>query len=144
MSDACVLDTYPWLHLIEDTGRIPRTAQRLIGGLQGEVPLLPNPIRHAGFVVLRAADVPSVLVEMGFMSNPADEAALRRAEHRARVAGAYRWALRWQSARPSAPPGSSGLERANKYSPVRHAAGPPVVASPSDGSTGLEPEARRI
>lgn len=32
MSAACVLDTYPWLHLIEDTGRIPRTAQRLIGG----------------------------------------------------------------------------------------------------------------
>lgn len=70
-----------------------RAARRLIGGLQGEVPLLSNPVRHAGFVVLRAADVPSVLVEMGFMSNPADEAALRRADHRARVAGAIRRAV---------------------------------------------------
>ena len=70
-----------------------RAARRLVGGLQGEVPLLPNPARHAGFVVLRAADVPSVLVEMGFMSNPADEAALRRADHRARVAGAIRRAV---------------------------------------------------
>lgn len=70
-----------------------RAARRLIGGLHGEVPLLPNPARHAGFVVLRAADVPSVLIEMGFMSNPADEAALRRADHRARVAGAIRRAV---------------------------------------------------
>ena len=70
-----------------------RAARRLIGGLRGEVPLLSNPIRYAGFVVLRAADVPSVLVEMGFMSNPADEAALRRADHRARVAGAIRRAV---------------------------------------------------
>lgn len=70
-----------------------RAARRLIGGLQGEVPLLTNPVRHAGFVVLRAADVPSVLIEMGFMSNPADEAALRRADHRARVAGAIRRAV---------------------------------------------------
>lgn len=30
MSDACVLDTYPWLHTIEQTGKIPRRAQRLI------------------------------------------------------------------------------------------------------------------
>lgn len=30
MSDACVLDTYPWLHLIEETGTIPGRAMRLI------------------------------------------------------------------------------------------------------------------
>lgn len=30
MSDACVLDTYPWLHLVEQTGNIPRRAQRVI------------------------------------------------------------------------------------------------------------------
>ena len=39
-------------------------------------------------MVLRAADIPSALVEMGFMSNLQDEAALRRPEHRARVAAA--------------------------------------------------------
>lgn len=70
-----------------------RAARGIIGSLRGEVPLLTNPARHAGFMVLRAADVPSVLVEMGFMSNPADEAALRRPEHRARVAAAIRRAV---------------------------------------------------
>ena len=41
MSDACVLDTYPWLHLIEDTGRIPRAAQPLIdAGITLHVPAM--------------------------------------------------------------------------------------------------------
>ncbi len=50
--------------------------------------LLTNPSRHAAFVVLKAADIPSVLVEMGFMSNRQDEAALRQASHRTVVASA--------------------------------------------------------
>ncbi len=63
-----------------------RIARNLVGAMQPDVGLLPNPSRHAGFMVLRAADIPSVLVEMGFMSNQQDEAALRRPDHRARVA----------------------------------------------------------
>ena len=55
--------------------------------------MLPNPERHAGFVVLKAADIPSVLVEMGFMSNPADEAELRRPQHRVLVADAMKRAV---------------------------------------------------
>jgi N-acetylmuramoyl-L-alanine amidase len=55
--------------------------------------MLPNPERHAGFVVLKAADIPSVLVEMGFMSNPRDEAALRQANHRRLVAQAMHRAV---------------------------------------------------
>ena len=70
-----------------------RVARQLVGAMQPKLGLLPNPARHAGFAVLKAADVPSVLVEMGFMSNHVDEAALRRADHRARVAGAVRQAI---------------------------------------------------
>jgi N-acetylmuramoyl-L-alanine amidase len=44
-------------------------------------------------MVLRAADIPSVLVEMGFMSNRQDEASLRRPDHRVRVASALRSAI---------------------------------------------------
>lgn len=58
------------------------------GERQAGIGLLAHPARHAGFMVLRAADIPSALVEMGFMSNLQDEAALRHQEYRARVAAA--------------------------------------------------------
>ena len=70
-----------------------RLARDLVGSLDQDLPMLPNPARHAGFVVLKAADIPSVLVEMGFMSNPPDEAALRRPQHRALVAAAMKRAV---------------------------------------------------
>jgi N-acetylmuramoyl-L-alanine amidase len=70
-----------------------RLAQTLVGSLDQDLPMLQNPERHAGFVVLRAADIPSVLVEMGFMSNPRDEAALRRPDHRRVVAAAMKRAV---------------------------------------------------
>jgi N-acetylmuramoyl-L-alanine amidase len=70
-----------------------RMARTMVGALQPDVGMLVNPSRHANFAVLKAADVPSVLVEMGFMSNQLDEIALRRADHRARVAMAMRRAI---------------------------------------------------
>jgi N-acetylmuramoyl-L-alanine amidase len=70
-----------------------RLARDLVGALGQRVSLLPNPDRHAGFAVLQAPDIPSVLVEMGFMSNPSDEAALRQAEHRTLIASAMRQAI---------------------------------------------------
>ena len=74
------------------TGSV-RMAHDVVGELRHDTPLLQNPARQAGFRVLRAADIPSILVEMGFMSNREDEAALRTAPHRARVAGAMRRAI---------------------------------------------------
>jgi N-acetylmuramoyl-L-alanine amidase len=70
-----------------------RLANSVVGSLDHAVPLLVNPSRHAGFVVLKAADIPSILVEMGFMSNRQDEAALRRADHRMQVAAAMKRAV---------------------------------------------------
>ena len=60
--------------------------QHIVTALGQDLPLLENPARHAAFAVLKAAEIPSVLVEMGFMSNRADEAALRQPSHRAIVA----------------------------------------------------------
>src|SRR3954447_1591256 len=74
------------------TGSV-RIARNLVGNLDQDLPMLPNPERHAGFVVLKAADIPSVLVEMGFMSNPRDEAALRQPPHRRLVAQAMHRAV---------------------------------------------------
>lgn len=47
-----------------------------------------RPHRQAGFAVLKAPDVPSVLVELGFLSSPADEAALQTSRGRAPIVGA--------------------------------------------------------
>jgi N-acetylmuramoyl-L-alanine amidase len=41
--------------------------------------------RFAGFAVLKAPDMPSVLVEMGFITNRQDEANLKTAEYRAKL-----------------------------------------------------------
>jgi N-acetylmuramoyl-L-alanine amidase len=70
-----------------------RMARSVVGELGRDVPLLQNPARHAGFLVLKAPDIPSVLVEMGFMSNHQDETELRRPEHRVRVASAMKRAI---------------------------------------------------
>ncbi|CAH0231280.1 N-acetylmuramoyl-L-alanine amidase [Roseomonas sp. CECT 9278] len=73
------------------SARIARLAVRELGE---EVPLLPNTHREASFVVLKAPEIPSALVELGFLSDPRDEAALRRPEHRARLASALARAVR--------------------------------------------------
>ena len=46
-----------------------------------------NPQRAAGFVVLKAPDVPSVLLELGYLSSPTDAAALTDAGWRDKAAG---------------------------------------------------------
>jgi len=43
-------------------------------------------VRMAPFVVLIGADMPSILTEISFLSNPADEKMLKQPEHRQRVA----------------------------------------------------------
>ena len=60
-------------------------AEDLVGKLDGQAPLLRRSHRSAGFMVLLAPDVPAVLLEMGFISNPADEQRLRDPEQRARM-----------------------------------------------------------
>lgn len=48
-------------------------ARTLVESLRDEVALVRNPLRSAGFRVLAAHDVPSVLVELGFLTNRHDE-----------------------------------------------------------------------
>lgn len=47
-----------------------------------------NPHRFAGFAVLKAPDIPSVLIEMGYLSNPLDEKALKNPRQRHALAEA--------------------------------------------------------
>lgn len=61
-------------------------ARSLVGEMSTAVELINNPHRSAGFKVLRAPDVPSVLVELGYLSNPKDEAQLSDPSWRSKAA----------------------------------------------------------
>jgi N-acetylmuramoyl-L-alanine amidase len=63
-----------------------RFARSLVGELSEAMELINNPHRFAGFRVLKAPDVPSVLVELGYLSNPKDEAQLRDPDWRGKAA----------------------------------------------------------
>jgi len=63
-------------------------ATLIIPELAKEISLLRKTHRYAGFRVLKAPDVPSVLIEMGYLSNPEDEARLFDANHRNKLMGA--------------------------------------------------------
>ena len=60
-------------------------------GVRG--PLLRRPHRSAAFRVLKSPNVPSVLIELGFLSNLSDERRLRRHATREEVADAIETAL---------------------------------------------------
>ena len=55
-------------------------AKTLVGELKTAARLHKNPLKSAGFVVLKAPDVPSVLIELGYVSNKADLKSLISAE----------------------------------------------------------------
>ncbi|WP_246780952.1 N-acetylmuramoyl-L-alanine amidase [Rhizobium sp. BK602] len=48
-------------------------AQDVLTSFNGQIATINNPHRHAGFRVLQAPDVPSILLELGFLSNKEDE-----------------------------------------------------------------------
>ena len=60
----------------------------VVESLRGAVKLNHNPERSAGFVVLKAPEFPSVLVELGYLSNPQDAQSLTSPEWRVRTTGA--------------------------------------------------------
>ena len=60
----------------------------LVDSLRGATKLNHNPERSAGFVVLKAPEFPSVLVELGYLSNAQDAQSLASPEWRAKAAAA--------------------------------------------------------
>jgi N-acetylmuramoyl-L-alanine amidase len=65
-----------------------RLASSLIDELKREVTLLRNAHRFAGFAVLKAPDIPSVLIEMGYLSNREDQNALMKEGYRGKLMSA--------------------------------------------------------
>lgn len=63
-------------------------AEQVLGSLRKLGPTHRAYVERANFVVLRSPDVPSILVETAFISNPAEEARLKSPEHREKLASA--------------------------------------------------------
>jgi N-acetylmuramoyl-L-alanine amidase len=63
-------------------------ARRLVRQLTPVTLMTGHPHRSAGFRVLKAPDVPSVLLELGYLSNHADERLLASTDWRRRMADA--------------------------------------------------------
>lgn len=71
---------------LETAPRSERLAKAMVLGMQGTIGKLNNkPYRHGGFSVLKAADIPSVLIEVGFMSSDRDLANLKNSDWRQRM-----------------------------------------------------------
>ena len=68
-------------------------ARNLAESLGGSIRMHKVPLRSAGFRVLSAPDVPSVLIELGYMSSPKDAALLNSAEWQNKAVGAVKFAI---------------------------------------------------
>lgn len=68
-------------------------ARTLVGELKATARLHKNPLKAAGFKVLTAPDVPSVLVELGYMSTKNDLKLLTSADWQAKTAAALAQAI---------------------------------------------------
>jgi N-acetylmuramoyl-L-alanine amidase len=68
-------------------------AHKLVGGMKSATRLHSDPVKSAGFRVLRAPDVPSVLVELGYVSNRQDLKSLLSDDWRDRTADAMATAI---------------------------------------------------
>jgi N-acetylmuramoyl-L-alanine amidase len=86
-----------------------RFAQLALTSLSGATDILPRqPHRAAAFVVLKAPDVPSVLIELGYLSNASDADQMNTARWRNGVANAIATAVERHFAPASAPAQAGG------------------------------------
>lgn len=70
-----------------------RFARILIGEMKSAARMHKRPLKSAGFKVLKAPDVPSVLIELGYVSNKGDLQQLVSTEWRTRTVGAVNQAV---------------------------------------------------
>jgi N-acetylmuramoyl-L-alanine amidase len=69
-------------------------AERVVNALEGVGEIRKAQVQRAGFVVLKSRDIPSMLIETAYISNPAEERRLRSAREQARLADAIAGGVR--------------------------------------------------
>jgi len=93
-NDDAVADVLLDLARLETAPRTGALAEQIVAAFdRAGIALHPNPRMEAGFSVLKAADIPSVLVEVGFLSDARDRENLLDPDWRALMQAAIRDAL---------------------------------------------------
>ncbi|HJT98436.1 MAG TPA: N-acetylmuramoyl-L-alanine amidase, partial [Rhodanobacteraceae bacterium] len=95
-------------------------AEQVLAALRKLGPTHRGYVERANFVVLRSPDVPSILVETAFITNPAEEAKLKDPAHREKLATAILDGINGYF-RASPPPGSwfaANTEPPHKRAPL--------------------------
>ena len=98
-------------------------AQRVIGSLDAVGQVRKAQVQQAGFVVLKSPDIPSMLVETAYISNPEEEVSLRNTRHQAALADAVFAGLRGYF--QANPPGGT------RYAQAHRATVASVLAAPA-------------
>jgi len=74
------------LSITDTQARSSRAGKILLGELGRNYRLHKKQIEHASFVVLKSPDIPSLLIETGFITNPDDAKILNNRNHQKKVA----------------------------------------------------------
>jgi N-acetylmuramoyl-L-alanine amidase len=94
---------------VETEPRVDRLAKALKDAMKAEgLNMHRHPLQTGGFSVLKSPDIPSVLIELGFLSSPRDRARLTDPEWRGQMGRALMAALKSWSAEDAA---LKGLQR---------------------------------
>jgi N-acetylmuramoyl-L-alanine amidase len=72
----------------EFIGQSATAAERVVAALESVGEVRKAQVQRAGFVVLKSPDIPSMLIETAYISNPAEERRLRNPDQQARLADA--------------------------------------------------------
>lgn len=88
---ASILDDLAQTAFLQDSERLAVAIQGQLNHLAG---IKERGVKQAPFIVLRGAAMPAVLVEVAFISNPREEAKLKDAAFRAKVAEAITQGVR--------------------------------------------------
>lgn len=79
--------------------------QKVLSNMGRIAPLHKRRVEQAGFMVLKSPDIPSILVETGFISNPSEAAKLQTASHQRALATSISTGVR-QFFQENPPPGT--------------------------------------
>ena len=90
----------------------------ILGNLGSVAKLHKDTVQQAGFVVLKSPDLPSILIETGFLSNPEEARLLSSKTHQKKIANAIADGIR-QYMRRNPPPGTL-VANLDESAEVRH------------------------